>query len=176
MDRFKTIALFVLLILTSISIWIYISDWNLANEELIPWLIGSLAVAMLLFLGTLPNKLWQKITLIIVLSGIVGFLGFSSLFFSFFKCEDRILTTWQIEKYVVSYGYSECWAGPAEKPKYVLEEISFGGMLKKKIDIVWKSETKNLISNKTFLANKNCFIAFKNGTQFDLCSECILNP
>ncbi|WP_405380881.1 hypothetical protein [Maribacter sp. LLG6340-A2] len=172
MKQLKTIILIILLIVIIVALGIYMSDWDLTNQNLIPWFNGFLALIVILLIGTFPKKNWQKTLVIVGLFAVTAVIGFSLIFFSYFKCDDKISTTWEIGEYKISYGYAECWAGSAQEAKYNLDKRKLGGILNKRIDTVWKSETENLVTNKTFIDNKNCVIKCLDGKyKFDLCSE-----
>ncbi|CAM4289389.1 hypothetical protein [Zobellia nedashkovskayae] len=172
MKYLKSIFLTIFLIVILVALGVYMSDWNLTNQDFVPWFYGLMALVFILILATLPKKKWQKISILLGLSAVTGCIGFFLLFFSFFKCEEKVLTIWNIDDYKISYGYSECWAGPAEEAKYKLEQRALGGLLNTRLAVIWKSQTENLVSNKTFVNDKNCILEFMNGKyQFDLCSE-----
>lgn len=172
MAHLKITSLIASLIVTLVAFGIYMSDWNLANQDAILWFYGFMALVIILLVWTLPKKKWQKISLIVGLSALTGFVGFYLIFISFLKCEEKIIAIWNIEEYKISYGYSECIAWPAEESKYKLEKTALGGILIKRLDIVWKSKTENLVTNKTFVVDKNCILEFMDGKyQFDLCAE-----
>lgn len=170
MSKFHRVALLVYAAIVLIEIVIYYSDFDFKYNHLSFEINAGVILVGIVLIGSLLKQFWAQALVVVSLLFGCGTIWFALLMFSGFSCEQVVTETWKIDGYEISYGNSQCWAGPGGEMRYRLQKNYLFGLFHKREATVYKSDTGH--EGNLYLSRKNeaCIVAFeKVDKRFDLC-------
>jgi uncharacterized membrane protein len=170
MSKFHKVALLVYVASVLTEIAIYYSDLDFKYNHLSFEINAGVILVGVVLIGTLTKPFWTQALVTVSLLIGSGTIWFVLLFVNGFSCQRKMVETWKIDSYKISYENSQYWAGPGDEMCYRLQRNYVFGLFNEDMDKVYMSDT-NHKGNVYFLReNEGCIVAFDDvDLRFDLC-------
>ena len=170
MSKFHKVALLVYVAIVLTEIAIYYSDLDFKYNHLSFKINAGVILVGVVLIGTLTKHFWTQALVIVSLLIGSGTIWFFLIIITGFSCQREVLETWKVDNYEISYENSQCWAGPGGEMRYRLQKNYFFGLLNKRMDIVYKSDTDHKRNVFLLREGEGCIVAFDDlDLRFDLC-------